>query len=246
MKNLSFFLLTIFFVLFGQGKTINFAAQDSPPFNFAVGNQVKGASYDIMVKACEKLGWQCQMEIVPQKRALTLAESGQYDGVWGIIQLKPREKYLNYSVPTWTAHLCYFSVQSQLQPFAKPNDLKGFTVLGVRSSASFEKAESLKLKVPDIKLIESNSYSEAFDDLFNNKYGSKTAVVTYSEVGRFIIADKKFKKSMRMLEGETVQFRVGFSKKLDKNIVTQFDRVLSEMRKSGELKNILSKYAVSE
>ena len=199
-----------------------------------------------MVQACGKLGWQCQMEIVPQKRALTLAEAGQYDGVWGIIQLKPREKYLNYSNPTWTAHLCYFSVQGQLQPFATLDDLKGFTVLGVRSSASFDKAENLKLRVQDIKLIESNSYPEAFEDLFNNKYGAKTAVVTYSEVGHYIIAEKKFKKFTRMLEVETAQFRVGFSKKMDQDIVTQFNRVLSEMRKSGELKNILSSYAMAE
>ena len=237
--------MSILFGLTVDAKIIQFAAQDSPPFNFADGHEVKGASYDIMVKVCEKLHWQCQMEIVPQKRALTLAEAGQYDGVWGIIQLRSREKYLNYSSPTWTAHLSYFAARGQLAPFTRANDLKGFTVIGVRSSASFEKAEELKLNVPDIKLIESNSYPEAFDDLFNNKYGAKTAVVTYSEVGHYITEKKHSKKSVLTLDVETVHFRVGFSKKLDKNFVTQFDRVLNEMRRSGELKKILSNYGMA-
>lgn len=241
-----FFVAICLSASLAHAKIIKFAAQDSPPFNYAVGTEIKGASHDIMVQACEKLHWQCQMEIVPQKRALTLTEAGQYDGVWGIIHLSQRDKYLNYSDPTWTAHLCYTGVQGQLGSFTKLNDLKGFTIIGVRSSASFQRAEDLKQKFEDVRLVESNSYPEAFEDLFKNKYGAKTAVASYSEVSRYMIEEKQFKKPTQILNVEPVKFRVGFSKKMDLDIVSQFNRTLTEMRKSGQLKKILSVYNMTE
>ena len=96
-------ILTLLISGTAAAKPVKFVAQDSPPFNFLEGKTVKGASYEIMKKVCDKLKWTCEFEIVPQKRGLAMAEAGEVDGVWGIIQIAEREGYLTHSTPTWTS-----------------------------------------------------------------------------------------------------------------------------------------------
>lgn len=227
-------------------KTIKFAAQDAPPFTFMEGSEAKGGSIEIMKKVCEKLKWTCEMNIVPQKRGLALVESGEYDGIWGIVQIPEREKFLDHSAPTWSSNLSYMGVKGVTAPVSKSDDLKGFTISGVRASAAFKKAEELKSKMSDIKLVESNSYPEAFKALFENSFGAKGVVVSYEEVGAYLAKQSKFDKLITVLPIEKVQFRAGFSKKADPQLIKDFNKTLEEMRKSGELKAALSKVGMNE
>ena len=227
-------------------KTIKFAAQDSPPFNYLDGKTVKGASIDIMKKVCEKLKWTCELEIIPQKRGLAMAEAGEIDGVWGILQIPEREKYLTHSVPTWTSNLNYMGIKGVTAPVTKPEELKGFTIAGVRASAAFKKAEEIKSKATDVKLVEVNTYPDAFKALFENSYGPKGVVISYDDVGNFLAKQNKFDKLITVFNAEQVQFRVGFSKKSDAQLVTDFNKTIEAMRASGELKAILAPYSMNQ
>lgn len=250
MTNKFFQLATLLFVSALStetfAKTIKFTVQDSPPFGFTEGTEVKGGAAEVMKKVCEKLKWTCEMNVVPQKRGLALAESGENDGIWAIIQIPEREKYLTHSVPTWTSKLSYMGIKGTTAPVTKSEDLKGFTIAGVRGSAAFKKAEELKAKMPDVKLVETNSYPEGFKALFENSFGAKGIIVSYEEVGAYVAKQNKFDKLTTILPIEQVQFRVGFSKKADPQLVKDFDRTLEEMRKSGELKAALAKYGMNE
>ncbi len=237
-------MLALSFSTAATAKPVKFTAQDSPPFNFMDGKEVKGASAAIMKAACAKLKWTCELEIVPQKRGLAMAEAGEIDGVWGLIQIAEREKYLTHSAQVWTSNLAYMGIKGVTATVAKPEDMKGFTISGVRASAAYKKAEELKTRVPDIKLIETNTYPEAFKSLFENTYGPKGVVVSYEDVGYYLAKQSKFDKLQTVVVQEQVQFKVGFSKKSDPKMVEDFNKTVEEMRKNGELKAALDPYGM--
>ncbi len=247
--NVSQFSTAIFTLLISTvvlAKPVKFVAQDSPPFNFLDGKTVKGASYEIMTKVCEKLKWTCEMEIIPQKRGLAMAEAGEVDGVWGLIQIAEREKYLTHSATTWTSNLSYMGISGVTAPVKSSDDLKGFTVAGVRASASYKKAEELKEKIKDLKLVEVNNYIDAYKALFENSYGPKGVVVSSDDVGFYIAKQKNFTKLTTIFAAEKVQYKVGFSKKSDPKLVADFNKTVDDMRNSGELKTILAPFGMHQ
>lgn len=227
-------------------KTVKFAAQESPPFSYLERGKPEGASAEIMKKVCAQLNWTCELEIFPFKRALIMTESGEIDGVWGVIKTPEREKTFTLSNPVWSSNLSFMGIKGVTVPVIKVENLSGFTVAGVRGSSSLKRAEEIKEKISDMKIIEANSYPEAFKSLFANSFGPKAVVATYEDVGNYIARKDNFANLVTIYEIEKVQFRVGFSKKADSKIVDAFNKTVEELRRSGELKKILATVDMKE
>ena len=62
---------------------LHFATQDFPPFiEVSDKPQPQGLMVDVLVSACQRLGWSCEIQPMVWRRALLLAEEGKVDGIF--------------------------------------------------------------------------------------------------------------------------------------------------------------------
>lgn len=124
-------------------------------------------------------------------------------------------------------------------PVIKIENLSGYTVAGVRGSSSLKELKELK-KITYIKIVQTNSYPEAFKSLLESSFGPKGVVATYEDVGNYIAKKNNFSNLTTIYQIEKAYFHVGFSKKADAKMVEAFNKLIEEIRRSGKLKKILT------
>jgi len=71
---------------------VHFVTKQFPPYVYAARNgQAAGPMVDLLGAACERLHWRCQIELLPWRRALTLAQGEQVDGIFPIADTAERQ-----------------------------------------------------------------------------------------------------------------------------------------------------------
>ena len=106
----AFFILTWVLALASPGQlvmadTIHFVEEaDWPPFTppaQRVGDiATKGLAFEMIRELCRRVGVACDVELVPESRALMLLKNGQRDGITTISRNVEREAFLDFSLPT--------------------------------------------------------------------------------------------------------------------------------------------------
>jgi polar amino acid transport system substrate-binding protein len=78
----------------GQTATndLHFVTEEFPPFSYSRGNNAAGALPDVVNQVCRKLDYHCSIEVLSWRRALQLAEDGEVDGIFSVIQSPARHQ----------------------------------------------------------------------------------------------------------------------------------------------------------
>lgn len=242
MKHLTymFFVLLIASASFAQ-ETLVLTTTTWPPYQYEENGQVTGIAVDIVQEAAQKLGYTIEVQLLPWKRALKNAETGEADGVVSALFTEERAQYLYYtSEPLFEVRTVIFAPKdSSVTQLKSLNDL-----IGKR-----------------IGVVSGYSYGEEFDNFSGlQKYACKDDAVLARnlERGRIDVAvahEFVFKFASRNI-GLQDRFKevytlsqypsyLVFSKapgKKGQPLTEEFNQVLIEMKNSGRIDAIISTY----
>lgn len=227
-----------------MAKDLSFVGQEYPPFNWSEGGEVKGGMVDVLKKACEKLKHTCKFSIVPLARAVQMLEDGGVDGVMSLIPNADRAKFANFSPTVVVSNLAYFGVKGKTKKVSSLKDMEGWTIGAVRASSSLKLAVENQKQVKGMTVVEEVNNETLIKKLQGERYGDKGAIM-----GGDAVLDYEAKKAKLELElvlnGEAQGFTTAFSKKsVDASTLAEFNKTLEAMKKSGEVKTILSKFSL--
>ena len=225
-------------------KDLLIIGQDYPPFNWMDAGTVKGGMVDVLRKACEKLKFNCKFSIVPLARGMPMLEDGSADAVMSLIPNAERAVYAQFSPTLVVQNMGYFALKGKAKPMTSLSDLSGWTVGAVRGSASLRMAREHQKQVKDLVLVEEVSNETLINKLLGERYGDKGAVMSGDAVLGFNA--RRAHVALEMLwSAEPQGFTTAFSKKsVDAQTFADITKTLEAMKKSGELKALLDKYAL--
>ncbi len=225
-------------------KDLSFVGQDYPPFNWNDGGEIKGGMVDVLKKACEKLAYKCTFEIIPLARSIEMLREGHIDGVMSLIPNAERGAFARFSPTVVATNMSYFGARGKVKKIDSRADLDGWKVGAVRASTSWKLATQDQKLVTNMSLVEEVNNETLVKKLQAGRYGEKGAVLGSEAVLAF--EAKKIGLELELvLRGETQGFTVAFSKKKgDAQTFADFSATLDAMKRSGELKSILTKYSL--
>ena len=247
------FLITSSFLIASiHAAPISIIGDDSyPPYSFKSNKGLDGIYTEIIKEALKKLPeHKAELKGLPWKRGLADLESGSINALFPPYKREKERPYMVYSVPIFEEKVVIFCNDKYVKDNAKfPDDFKGLKFglnLGFLLTDAFNKARTDKV----IKVQESKgSYGNVkklvtgrIDCYINDRYaifhelkrlkaegvykgsGVKEALVMKSEWGYLAYTASK-------QDAEPV-----------KSFRPAFDKVIEEMKKSGEIQKIAKKY----
>lgn len=225
-------------------RDLNFVGQEYPPFNWSEGGEVKGGMVEVLKKACEKLKHNCKFSIVPLARGVAMLEDGTVDGVMSLIPNPDRAKFANFSPTLVVSNLAYFGVKGKAKKLTGLKDLEGWTVGAVRGSTSYKLAAEHQKQIKTMTLVEEVNNETLVKKLQGGRYGDKGAIMGGDAVLEF--EARKAKLDLELVWNSDAQgFTTAFSKKsVDDATLGEFNKTLEAMKKSGEVKAILTKFSL--
>lgn len=227
-----------------HARELTFVGQEYPPFNWNEGGEVKGGMTEVIKSACEKLKHTCKFSIMPLARAIQMLEEGSVHGVMSLIPNEDRARYANFSPTIVVSSLAYFGVKDKTKKLSALKELDGWTVGAVRGSTSHKLAAEHQKQIKGMVLVEEVNNETLIKKLQGGRYGDKGAVIGGDAVLAYEAKKAKLDLDM-VLNGDAQSFTTAFSKKsVDAATLAEFTKVLEAMKKSGEVKAILSPFSL--
>lgn len=240
-----FSFLIILIPLSVQSREYHFIGQDYEPFNWIQDGELTGGMFDIVKSACLKMKVKCVFDILPMKRVTLKLEEGSTDGVLSLIKNPDREKYSILSIPIIKSSMSLHAMRGAYGPHVKLSDLKGKTIGVTASSSAAKLAEKLKAQLGELEIVYEVSLPNAIKKLSAKRYGSNGLALSNEDVTESFMKKNGITNVETIYDVEVGKFGVAFSKKnVDAKFIEEFNKTITIMKKSGEIKRILQPYSL--
>jgi len=219
-----------------------FCAMEVKPYTVLNGRQFDGIMPQVLRRVAKELGWDYKIDLLPWKRALSMAKIGACDGVLPAVKNLEREQWLVYPEPVSTVTPVFFvpidsaiTFNGNLQEFVeRPNVTIGVT-LGFSYAPEFDR---LWLENKKHNFDEGPDAEHTFQKFLAHRFSvyvipKKMGDYNLREIG----ATEKF-KALTPDIGEQPYY-IAFSKlgKLAKK-VDEYNATVIQLRNAGELAKI--------
>ncbi|WP_168188053.1 ABC transporter substrate-binding protein [Hahella sp. CCB-MM4] len=226
--------------LAAECKRVVFSAHPNyPPYHWAEGDQIVGASVDVAKIILDELGMPYESRFVgPWKRVLLNAEKGEIDLVLALKDVPDRRQYLEFTrSPFYENPVAVFVPKGHEFEFKQWSDLKGrhgTLNLGDRHGEDFDLYVENELDVLRVAGLEGN-----FNALVNER---SSYFITGLYTGRAYLETSGLKSKVSILPNpvSTGVIHFAFSGKSPcLSLMSYFDKRLEELRLSGETGQLL-------
>jgi len=247
MKNTSLFLASIF-----MGANSLFAADTNsqplkacmvlwPPFITKEGNDIKGPDTDVLKLIAERKGYTLQIQEIPWKRCLEMAEKGEMDIVYSASKKAEREVFLYYPQTQLHTTRYVFATKPNTQTdWATSKDPKSLPQ-PVGSVLGYSVTDELKSK--QVKVDDGASSDPQNLDKFLG--GRVQSFIIEESVLKSLLEGKyaKNKSEVEILEPpyeDKKDYYITISKKSSQGekILKDFEAELQKMKNEGEIEKI--------
>lgn len=212
---------------------------DYPPFEYVdttKGEDIIGFDVDLAKAITEKLGYELEIQDIDFAGLIEALKSGRVDVVLaGMSATEERKESVDFSDIYYTAnHMVLFKKDAGLQ---KIEDLAGKTVGVQLGSIQEEKANEIK-ETTDIKIESRNRVPEIVQEV---KAGRFDAIIVEDVVAKGYLEKNKDLAGFSLQSEEENGFAAAFPKG-NEELVAEFNKVIGEMKESGELDQLINKW----
>jgi len=243
-------ILVLFLVCFNLSSfegEFKILGQDYAPYNWKEGAEVKGALVDLYTKACQQLKIKCTFDIMPLKRGSQLLEDGSAHMFMALQKTAEREKLFYFSEPITYADINIYTQKGKGTELVSDEQLAGYS-LGVLGNSATEKIGlKIKDKIPTLLVIPENDQQTVIKKLAAGRYGDKGALLANKQIVDYYAKQFNVSKDIEVrYTKESNDFFVIFSKKsVPETMVSEFNKVIAELKNSGDMKKIYEKWGIN-
>ncbi|PZU97537.1 MAG: ABC transporter substrate-binding protein [Leptolyngbya sp.] len=213
---------------------------DYPPYEFVEtaggAEEIVGFDVDIARHIAEELGYELEITNIDFNGLIPALQAGRADFVMaGMTPTEERKQNVDFSEIYYDAKQTI--VFQSGGGIASPEDLTGKTVGVQLGSIQEELANDLVETVPNVKLSPLNRINEIVQEL---KSGRIDAAIIEDTVAEGFLANNPDLEAVEIREDGPAGSAIAFPK--DSELVSEFNRVLSEMESSGMMEELIVKW----
>lgn len=227
--------------------------QNFPPFSYPQGAGVVAANApmakaggpfaEIIELACKRLGHQCQLQVLPWRRALDLAETGKVDGAFALLGTPERERYFRLTRVLVVTRYSFFTLPGKTFDYRQPADLKGMHVGVYGPSGTSLTLEALLQRAAAGTLELETDNPRVLRKLLAGRYGEQGAAFMNYDVARHLQRDLALPALREAGTAQVIAYGIGLSRtRVSEADFQAFDNMLGELQRDGSLAQILRRH----
>ena len=214
--------------------------EEWPPYNYLVGNEVKGISTDILRASCQIIKIQCAIQLVPWLRAYKTAAQTPNTLIYSIARTPQREQEFIWIGPILPRTTWIYGKAGMEMSVRHIKDLAKEKIGVIRGEASQD--ELLAAGVPQSSLLVLNSNTDVMRMM---KLG-KINVVVNTEIGMALnlknigLPADAVVKLMKLSDGGSLYF--GLNLGSDPALITQLQASIDKLKREKKIEAIVRSY----
>ncbi len=222
---------------------ISFVTLDSAPYSYMENGQIKGPGPIIIKAICAKLNVDYEIKLLPWRRALITVSRGLAQAVFFLSENEQRKLWLDFSPPIFQTEYGIFECKTNPIKYKKIEDLKG------KMLAAFTPSNALnELRIINEQLggqIEIDITAESLSPFRKLNVCRVDGIYANKDVGIATIQKENFNNIQYADTIKKLNYSIGFSKNHTPPVfVKEFNKHLTQMKKSGELAKILKEFGM--
>ena len=226
---------------------MRFVTEPFPPYTFATDGRAAGPMVDVLQAACAKLGWSCSIEVLPWRRALNMAQHGEVEGIFTVVDSPERRQYFHVSPPVIEARYVLFArLGSGFQYAGDPQTLAGRVIGAYGPSATALTLEQLIEGVPRTRSEIEPDNRTVVRKLAAGRYGEDGLALANEAVAQHLMRED----GLHNLQPAGLVKAFGYSFGLTRQSVDPAQaqalaKTLNELCRSGRTAELLKPYGLS-
>ncbi|MDT9001861.1 transporter substrate-binding domain-containing protein [Paucibacter sp. APW11] len=221
-----------------------FVTEPFAPYNFEQQGRAAGPMVDLLKAACERLQWQCTIEVLPWRRALGQAERGEVDGIFALLETPQRRAQYRFTAPLIDARYTLFSRSGQSFVYSGRDSLQGREIGVYGPSGSSAALAELSQGVALNSHIEPDNLT-VLKKLIGGRYGEQGLAFMNESVALYLLREHK----LAGLQAAGTVREFGYSIALVKQRVSEadakaLDEALQANCRSGRNAELIRAYAL--
>lgn len=225
---------------------LNFVTEPFPPYTYASQGQAAGPMVDVLQAVCAQLKRVCQIEVLPWRRALAMAERGEVHGIFAVSSTAERRQHFHVSVPVIDARYTLFAqAGDDFRLGADRQQLKGRTIGVYGPSGSALALDELMAGVPQVNKSVEPDNTTVLRKLAAGRYGREGLALVNEAVALELIRDESI--AGLQAAGTVKQFSYSFGlgrSRFTAEEARRFDAELGALCRSGRTAALLKPYAL--
>ncbi len=225
---------------FATAEDLHVYTEEWPPYNYMVGNELKGISTEILLATCEVAKINCQVHLVPWARAYKTVLDTPNTLIYSIARSPQREKDFIWLGPILPRNTWIYGTAEMKASIHAKKDLAGARIGVTREDASVD--ELLAADVPRTSITVLNSNADVMKML---KLG-KINVVLNTEIGMaFNLQNSEMppdaiSKLMPMSDGSVLYFAM--NPRSDPALINRLQSSIDKLKREGKIEAIVRNY----
>jgi polar amino acid transport system substrate-binding protein len=226
--------------------SLHFVTEPFPPYTYESKGRAAGPMVDVLEAVCAQLKRSCKIEVLPWRRALRLAQKGEVDGIFTVLDTPERRSFFHISLPVIDARYGLFAQAGADFRFeGDRQQMKGRTVGVYGPSGSSYALDQLIEGVAEVQKVLEYDNITVLRKLAAGRYGPLGLVLINEAVGLHLIRSEKL--SGLQAAGTVKQFSYAFGlnrARVSTDDAKAFDAALSGLCSSGRTAALLKPYAL--
>jgi len=225
-----------------------FVTEPFPPYTFEQNGEPAGPMVDVLKAVCTRLDWRCRIELLPWRRALAMAERGQADGLFTVLDTPQRQALMRASLPVLDGRYSVFARAGQAFSYTGAASLMGrqIGVYGPSGSSISLQAliESQPSGEPSQAVVEPDNLT-VLRKLISGRYGPDGLAFMNENVALWLLREHGL--TGLQAAGVAKQFNYSFGlvrKRVSESEFRRFNRALGELCRSGRTAELIRPYAL--
>lgn len=233
-----------------QADELRFVTEDFPPFTYATAatgteTNAAGPFIEIVAAVCARLRIDCPVQLLPWRRALALAESGEAQGIFTVIRSPDRERAFHLTRMLVTSRYGVYARSASRFVFHRPEDLAGRTVAVYGpSGTSFVLGQHLA-EVDDVSLILEADNRRLLRMLEAGRFGVQGVAVVNQDVAWHLIDQERLADIYEAGQLQRISYAIGLSRaSVSEAEFERFNEALEAMITDGSVAGILRRHGL--
>lgn len=229
-----------------QTREFRFVTEPFPPYTFAIEGRAAGPMVDVLQSACMRLLWRCDIEVLPWRRALGMAQRGEVEGIFTVVDSPERRQYFYVSAPVIEGRYVLFArTGSSWQYAGDPQALAGHVIGAYGPSATALTLEQLMEGVPRVRSEIEPDNRTVIRKLAAGRYGEDGLALVNEAVATLLIRDDGIRNVQPAGLVKTFGYSFGLTRQnVDLAQAQAFARVLQDLCRSGRTAELLKGYGL--
>lgn len=228
-----------------QPPTVRFVTEPFPPYTFAdASGKAAGPMADVLRAACERLRWDCRIEVLPWRRALAMAQRGEADGVFTVVDSPERRAYFHISHPVVDARYTLFARAGEGFQLRERQELTGRTLAAYGPSATVLALDELVEGLDVNTQIEADNRT-VLRKLAAGRYGERGLALVNESVALQLMKEENLQGLQSAGSVKSFAYAFGLSRqRVSVARFRAFNQALGELCRQGRTAELLKSHAV--